>query len=691
MAPIAISTPYGARSLDYCHTSFRDIIMPAYYDGLSGDSSSSDDDSDLDSQDSQHSGDEDSCYNERTEDTLTTAVCILHLDVDCFYGQCEHLDRGIPAERPLAIGQKHIIVTSNYAARRAGVGKLESRETALKKCPGLLIVEGSDLEDYRKHARRIYQAFREACQQECPGSAVSKGSGMDEMLADISPAIFIDRSNDSRRAKDSDSLSQEANNYFIYGEQGKETTILTEDQSGAATVVVRTAQALHASSTANHQQQAGQREHLRRNLHRAAQTACRIRRRVLDKTGFTTTLGLSVSPLLAKLAGGLKKPYTVNVLYPWHAPPLLAAMPLRKIPGIGHCTIKALHPFLLAGLDSAVGSGSGQQQQPEPSFWTCRDLLRLAPDEITASLLQIKAFEKSAAEQCRLILQKCRGVDDTGVVDDQGGLQKTVSVENSFRRGTMLTMAAVTSAMEDLYERLPRLLDDRALWSTAPTKAYPTTIRLTVRSVVRGSLLAQQQETHTKRRPFATHSKQMTIDGRAIVELKDTVGRSHLLRQLFVPLLPALLQQTGSKIDVTRINIAVTNFQDLPPSSQKSTRLDGRLGWLTQAQTRSFTTPVEGILRVSEVASVSQAARSATTPLVAKLSFSSQSSQLSRASTTWKRSNESKQPSTVVDPAVLAEVPAGIAAEVRHAYLRVPLQVPAKRKRIYQFFAPIKK
>lgn len=68
---------------------------------------------------------------------------IVHLDVDCFYCQCEEID-GPPdfKERPIAIGQKHIVVTCNYIARREGVKKLQCRIEAMRKCPNLLIIEG---------------------------------------------------------------------------------------------------------------------------------------------------------------------------------------------------------------------------------------------------------------------------------------------------------------------------------------------------------------------------------------------------------------------------------------------------------------------------------------------------------------------------------------------------------------------
>jgi hypothetical protein len=105
------------------------------------------------------------------------------------------------------------------------------------------------------------------------------------------------------------------------------------------------------------------------------------------------------------LAGGLKKPHTVNVLYPWRAPPLLASMPLRKIAGIGSRTIKALNPCLLA-----QHGRQQQQQQPASSpFWTCRDILQIPHAEATACLKTIQAYEKSAAEHCHVLFQKCRG------------------------------------------------------------------------------------------------------------------------------------------------------------------------------------------------------------------------------------------------------------------------------------------
>jgi hypothetical protein len=245
--------------------------MP-YYSDLSADSSSGDDDDDGFSEASDHNhplppsqieitGREGAASvhhqdaendDDRTRDAHQQQLqsCILHLDLDCFYCACEELDRKLPKSRPLAIGQKHIIVTCNYEARRWGVKKLQLREDARKACPHILIVEGSDLERYRRHARNVYEVFRKCIQEECDKHfilcrensssqqipAVRRGRGMDEMQADLSflvDALFSQRNDDSEDITNNDKPDSSV---YVYGEE-KRTTILTEDQTGAQATV----------------------------------------------------------------------------------------------------------------------------------------------------------------------------------------------------------------------------------------------------------------------------------------------------------------------------------------------------------------------------------------------------------------------------------------------------------------------
>jgi hypothetical protein len=154
---------------------------------------------------------------------------------------------------------------------------------------------------------------------------------------------------------------------------------------------------------------------------------------------------------------------------------------------------------------------------------------------------------------CSILIDLCSGHDGSTIVDDEGGLQKTLSVENSMKRGTIRTKEHVLSIMEDLYRRLPILLKDRADWSQHPTMAYPTVIRLTSRMGV---------ATPGEGRRFITRSQQRIFDGRMLCQWKSAESVA-FLRQSVTPLLNSLLFASATEMNVTRLNLAVSNFQDL--------------------------------------------------------------------------------------------------------------------------------
>lgn len=110
--------------------------------------------------------------------------------------------------------------------------------------------------------------------------------------------------------------------------------------------------------------------------------------------------------------------------------------------------------------------------------------------------------------------------------------------------------------MEDLYRRLPRLLQNRTSWSTRPDCAFPTVIRLTVRLV---------DPTHRQhRRPFRTTSAQRPIDGRALFMAAITEQNSILKKEVH-PLMEKLLSR--EEVNVTRVNVALSGFQDIPETT----------------------------------------------------------------------------------------------------------------------------
>jgi DNA polymerase iota len=317
-----------------------------YFDELSGDSS--------DGYCSSDAGD-DEVDDEATDLAEKSDLCgfrtILHADVDCFYCQCEVLDRGLDPNRPLAIGQKHIVVTCNYAARTEGVTKLMYRTDALLRCPNLLIVDGSDLQRYRIHGRQIYVSFRRAIQSIFPSCSIRKGC-MDEMMADILAVPSVD------------CLSPDSTeDVFIYNDSSHGSSVipLIEDQSGAVTFCARNKHQRIDSFPKAEAISPG----FLPNLRRMALLSLQIRQTILNETGFATTMGVSFNPMMAKLASGLRKPGKVNVLEPCNSSrQLVESMPLRKVPGIGSRTMKVLIPCLETRHGSKVDTAT--------SPWTCR-------------------------------------------------------------------------------------------------------------------------------------------------------------------------------------------------------------------------------------------------------------------------------------------------------------------------------
>lgn len=183
---------------------------------------------------------------------------------------------------------------------------------------------------------------------------------------------------------------------------------------------------------------------------------------------------------------------------------------------------------------------------------------------------------------CTRLLQQCRGVDTTSTVDDDGGLAKTLSVENSFRRGTVCSIPLVHQALEDLFVRLPKLLKARQQQSLQPQNAFPTTIRLTARTILIDSSCQVDNESDSddemrspqtskwetnsrsnqrdRRRSHVTKSKQAHIDGQRLLSL--TLEEQALcLRRATSPLLQELVV-SNTPVNITRLNIALTDFAD---------------------------------------------------------------------------------------------------------------------------------
>jgi DNA polymerase iota len=107
---------------------------------------------------------------------------IAMIDMDCFYAQVEEVNNPALRGHPMAVTQKFIVVTCNYAARAFGVGKLMSIVDAQRCCPALRLVNGEDLTAYRRasdQVRRVLTAEVGECEHAC----------MDEFFIDLSGIV----------------------------------------------------------------------------------------------------------------------------------------------------------------------------------------------------------------------------------------------------------------------------------------------------------------------------------------------------------------------------------------------------------------------------------------------------------------------------------------------------------------------
>ncbi|KAG5841209.1 hypothetical protein ANANG_G00197140 [Anguilla anguilla] len=83
---------------------------------------------------------------------------IVHVDMDAFYAAVEMRDCPELKDKPMAVGSKGMLSTSNYHARRFGVRAAMPGFIAKKLCPGLVIVQ-HNFEKYRAVSAEVREVF----------------------------------------------------------------------------------------------------------------------------------------------------------------------------------------------------------------------------------------------------------------------------------------------------------------------------------------------------------------------------------------------------------------------------------------------------------------------------------------------------------------------------------------------------
>ncbi|GMF98426.1 hypothetical protein B5S30_g750 [[Candida] boidinii] len=70
---------------------------------------------------------------------LSPLAVIAHLDVNAFFAQAEQIRLGLTSEDPVVCLQWNSLIAVSYAARKYGIGRMDTLLDAKKKCPNLIV------------------------------------------------------------------------------------------------------------------------------------------------------------------------------------------------------------------------------------------------------------------------------------------------------------------------------------------------------------------------------------------------------------------------------------------------------------------------------------------------------------------------------------------------------------------------
>lgn len=179
-----------------------------------------------------------------------------------------------------------------------------------------------------------------------------------------------------------------------------------------------------------------------------------IRGRIHEEVGITASAGIAPNKFIAKVASDWNKPNGQFVVRPEEVDAFVAALPVKKIFGVGKVTAERLHRL---GVDCCA------DLRP----WELADLTR--------------EFGRFGASLHRL----CRGIDERPVTPDR--VRKSLSVETTFTPDLpdeAACLAALAPLIDDLVARLARVRDAGPVRKAFAKVRFTDFSRTTVECVV---------------------------------------------------------------------------------------------------------------------------------------------------------------------------------------------------------------
>ncbi|KFY05194.1 hypothetical protein V491_09182 [Pseudogymnoascus sp. VKM F-3775] len=479
---------------------------------------------------------------------------IIHFDYDCFYASVFEVENPALKSVPLGVQQKQIIVTCNYEARRRGLHKLELVSEAKKKCPDMVIVLGEQLDRFRDASKMLYK-FLESFTW---NNKVEK-LGFDEVFLDVTDIVAYNQS-----LLNPNDLS----NSFLNLSCDDPTIGFSFDASRTAGHEYPDLGDMTAEITPKDQE-------LLTRLRIGSHLAQHLRHRLEEDKGYTSTVGISTSKLLSKLAGNLHKPKAQTTLMPPYESTthenraeqtstvitFLDTHDIGKIPGIGFKMSQKIRDHILAPKFDLKDESASRVVNASVSV---RDA-RLFPNmgsELLDEILGGPGAERGIGAKAWALIN---GIDESEV-QALKRVPTQISIEDSYRG--ISTLPEVRKELRVLATSLINRMHADLLESDEdnPGKkrwlAHPKTIRLSTRPQL------PRNSDATRPRAFNRISRSCPLPN-FIFGLREGVDAlvEKLVLETLIPLFHRLHDGKGWSLSL--INICVANMVETASETVK--------------------------------------------------------------------------------------------------------------------------
>jgi DNA polymerase iota len=328
---------------------------------------------------------------------------ILHFDYDCYYASVLESQNPSLRSLPLAVQQKQIIVTCNYEARRRGLHKLQLVKDARRICPDVVIELGEDISRFRDASKELYSFLKAFSWNQ-----KVERLGLDEVWMDCTD--IVDYNLDLLNRNDLEHA-------FFH---------LSRDDPMNGFIFDATHIAGHSwplGATYNACAEDGSRESMLR-LHLASHLALHLRHQLELQKGYTSSVGIATSKLVAKLVGNLNKPQAQTTVLGNNVMKFMDGHEIEKVPGIGFKLAQKLRGFVLKDNNLICASTKESVQVSH---------VREHPDVNPAMLEKLLAGPGSPRGIGHKVWCLLHGVDDSQVGAARA-VPTQISIEDSYIR-----------------------------------------------------------------------------------------------------------------------------------------------------------------------------------------------------------------------------------------------------------------